>query len=158
MLTRRFLIAAAVVISAAGCAHRAEPVSVADTVARTPNLSTLNGMLAKTGLTDALRAPGPFTLFAPTDEAFKAVKPATLADWEKHPEKLKALLSQHVVPGKLMAADIKTGNVKSLSGANVALSRAGEFVTIEDAMAQTADIAATNGVVHVIDTVLTPAK
>jgi len=66
------------------------------------------------------------------------------------------VLTYHVVPGKVMAADVKNGNVKSVNGANLAVSKAGDFVTVEDGMVQKADLAATNGVVHVIDSVLIP--
>jgi len=74
----------------------------------------------------------------------------------KDPAKLKALLSYHVVAGKLMAADVKNGNSKTVNGANVALSKAGNFVIVEQALVQTADISATNGVVHTVDGVLIP--
>jgi uncharacterized surface protein with fasciclin (FAS1) repeats len=74
----------------------------------------------------------------------------------KDPAKLKALLSYHVVAGKLMAADVKNGNSKTVNGANVALSKAGNFVIVEQALVQTADISATNGVVHIVDGVLIP--
>jgi uncharacterized surface protein with fasciclin (FAS1) repeats len=74
----------------------------------------------------------------------------------KDPARLKAVLAYHVVPGKVMAADVKNGNTKTVNGATVALSKAGEFVTVEEALVQTADISATNGVVHIVDAVLIP--
>ena len=98
-------------------------------------------------------------MFAPSDEAFKAVPAKTMDELAQNPQKLKDLLSFHVVPSKLVAADIKNSDVKTVHGANVALSKAGEFVTIENAAVTKADLIATNGVVHIIDTVLTaPAK
>lgn len=160
MPNRRSLFAATFVVSAlailAGCASTPAPVSVADTLASTSDLSTLNSLVAKAGLTDTLKANGPFTVFAPSNAAFAKVPAKTMDDLSKDPAKLKAVLTYHVVPSKLMAADVKNGNVKTVNGANVALSKAGEFVTIEDGMAQKADIVATNGVVHVIDSVLIP--
>jgi len=120
--------------------------------------STLNKLIADAGLADTLRGAGPFTVFAPSDEAFKAVPAKTMQELASNKELLKSVLSFHVVPGKVMAADVKIGNVKTVQGANIALGRAGTFVTVEDAMVQQADVQATNGVVHVIDRVLMPPK
>ena len=156
MLNRRFLVLAAAVAALAGCATSSTPVSVADTIAAQPQLSTLNGLVAKAGLTDTLKGTGPYTVFAPTNAAFAKVPAKTMDDLAKDPAKLKAVLNYHLIPGKLMAADVKNGDSKTVNGANVALSRAGEFVTVEEALVQTADISATNGVVHVVDAVLIP--
>jgi uncharacterized surface protein with fasciclin (FAS1) repeats len=147
-------IGLAAVLSA--CASVPTPVGVADTIARTPALSTLSGLIASAGLSDTLNAAGPYTVFAPSNEAFKAVPAKTMEDLARHPEKLKAVLSYHVVAGKTMAADVKGTRVKSLNGAELELSRAGEFVIVESAAVTTADIGASNGVVHVIDAVLLP--
>jgi uncharacterized surface protein with fasciclin (FAS1) repeats len=158
-LFRRNLLAAAIVGFAAlvtGCATVSAPVSVADTIAKTPSLSTLSGLIASAGLTDALKAAGPFTVFAPNNEAFKAVPAKTMEDLAKHPEKLKEVLTYHVVAGKSMAADVKNSKVTSLNGAHLELSKAGDFVTVESAAVTTADIVASNGVIHIIDTVLIP--
>lgn len=156
-LNRRFLISAAVVATLSGCATQSTPVSVADTLAARPELSTLSGLVVKAGLTNTLKGTGPFTVFAPTNAAFAKVPAKTMDDLGKDPARLAAVLTYHVIPGKVMAADIKTNsNVKTVNGANVAVSKAGEFVTVEDGLVQTADIAATNGVVHVIDSVLIP--
>lgn len=156
MFNPRILFVAATVATLAGCATSQAPVSVADTIAAQPQLSTLNGLVAKTGLTDTLKGTGPFTVFAPTNEAFSKVPAKTMDELAKDPAKLKALLTYHVVPGKVMAADVKNGNSKTVNGANVALSKAGDFVIVEQALVQTADISATNGVVHTVDGVLIP--
>ena len=141
----------------AACATPAPvPVSVADTIARDPALSTLNGLVAKVGLTDTLKAAGPYTVFAPTNEAFKAVPAKTMDELGKDPARLKSVLSYHLLPSAVASRDVKTANAKTVQGGNVALSRAGQFVTVEDAMVQTADIMATNGVVHTVDRVLMP--
>jgi uncharacterized surface protein with fasciclin (FAS1) repeats len=153
---KKYALLAAAVIALAGCATKPTPVSVADTIARDPSLSTLNGLVTRAGLSDTLKGTGPFTVFAPSNDAFKAVPAKTMDDLAKDPAKLKDLLTFHVVPAKLNAADVKTGNTKTAHGANVALSKAGDFVTVEEAMVQTADIGATNGVVHVVDRVLMP--
>src|SRR5437867_2749922 len=156
IFTPRLLLVAATFAALAGCATRPAPMSVADTIAAQPQLSTLNGLVAQTGLTDTLKASGPFTVFAPTNEAFAKLSAKTRDELAKDPAKLKALLSYHVVAGKLMAADVKNGNSKPVNGANVALSKAGNFVIVEQALVQTADISATNGVVHTVDGVLIP--
>ena len=158
MLNRHLLSIAAVIAGLAGCATPSSPVPVADTIAARPQLSTLNGLLVKTGLTDTLRGTGPFTIFAPNNEAFAKVPAKTMDALASDPARLKAVLAYHVVPGKVMAADVKNGNSKTVNGANVALSRAGDFVTVEDALVQTPDIAASNGVVHIVDSVLMPPE
>ena len=159
MLNRRFLVLTAIATAAlAGCATRPTPVSVADTIAANPSLSTLNGLVAKAGLTDMLKGTGPFTVFAPTNDAFKAVPAKTLDELAKDPAQLKAVLAYHVVPAKVMAADVKNGKAKTANGDDLSLAVAGTFVTVEDGMVQTADIAATNGVVHTLDRVLIPPK
>jgi uncharacterized surface protein with fasciclin (FAS1) repeats len=156
MLNRRFLVLAAAVAALAGCATSSTPVSVADTIAAQPQLSTLNGLVAKAGLNDTLKSSGPYTVFAPTNAAFAKVPAKTMDELAKDPAKLKAVLTYHLISGKIMAADVKNGDSKTVNGANVALSKAGEFVTVEEALVQTADISATNGVVHVVDAVLIP--
>jgi len=142
-----------------GCATTtAAPANVADTLARTPQLSTLNKLVNDAGLAETLRGPGPYTVFAPTDAAFKAVPPATLAALGADPERLRSVLMYHVVPGQVMAADVKNGPAKTAQGANVALARSGSFVTVDDAVVTSADLPATNGVVHVVDRVLLPPR
>ncbi len=150
------LLAASLALSA--CATSPAPANLAETLARNPQLSTFNRLIEQAGMKDSLQAAGPLTVFAPSDEAFKAVPAKTLEALAADKTQLQAVLSFHVVSGKLSAAEVKNGNVKTLQGANLALSRAGDFVTVEDGMVQQADISATNGVAHVIDRVLTPPK
>lgn len=123
--TRRTVLAAAFAATMAGCATTTTPVNLAETIAKTPTLSTLSSLVAKAGLTETLKTGGPFTVFAPTDDAFKAVPASTMDDLAKHPEKLKDVLTYHVIPGKTMAADVKNSNAKTVNGASVALSKAG---------------------------------
>lgn len=156
MFNRRFLSLALIAIAVTGCASVATPVSIADSIAGNPSLSTFNGLATQAGLSATLQGAGPFTVFAPSNDAFKAVSAKTMDDLTQHPDKLKSVLSFHVVSGKLTAADIKNSSAKTLNGAPVALAKAGEFVTIEQAVVQNADIQATNGVIHVIDSVLFP--
>ncbi|MEO6322272.1 MAG: fasciclin domain-containing protein [Polaromonas sp.] len=156
MLKRHFVFAVTAIAVLAGCATTSQPVSVADTIAARPQLSTLNGLVVKAGLTDTLKGAGPFTVFAPTNEAFAKVPAKTMDALAKDPAQLKAVLMYHLISGKVMAADVKNGNSKTVNGANVALSRAGDFVTVEEALVQTPDISASNGVVHIVDSVLLP--
>ena len=156
MINRRFLCLAAALALVAGCATQPVPVSVADTLAQTPSLSTLHGLVIKSGLNDTLKGPGPFTVFAPNNDAFKAVSARTMDELAKDPARLKAVLTYHVVPAQVMAAEVKNGPVMSVQGTNLTLSRAGAYVTVEEAMVVTADIKATNGVVHIVDRVLLP--
>ena len=142
----------------AACASTPTPTTIADTAARTPQLSTLNKLINDAGLAETLRGPGPFTVFAPSDEAFKAVPAKTLEDLAKDKELLKSVLTYHVLPGAVPATEVKTGSAKTVQGANVALSRSGTFVTVEDAVVTQADVKASNGVVHVIDRVLLPPR
>ena len=153
------LATVAVLFSAfVGCATTPAPTTIADAAARTPQLSTLTKLLADAGLTDTLRSAGPFTVFAPSDEAFKAVPAKTMAELASNKELLKSVLTYHVLAGKISSADAKNGNAKTLQGANVAVGKAGSFVTVEEAVVTEADVAATNGVIHVIDKVLMPPK
>ena len=159
-LRRTLLLAATFAATATlvACATTPAPSTIADTAARTPQLSTLNKLITDAGLADTLRGAGPFTVFAPSDEAFKAVPAKTLAELAANKELLKSVLTYHVLPGKVAAADVKNGNLKTVQGANVAVSRAGTFVTVEDAVVTQADVMATNGVVHIVDKVLMPPK
>ena len=149
-------VAALLALTACATATAPAPKTIADTAAANPQLSTLNKLMADAGLTDTLRGPGPFTVFAPTNDAFKAVPAKTLDALGKDPALLKSVLSHHVLAGKVASADVKNGPAKTVQGANVALSKAGSFVTVDEAVVTTADVPVSNGVVHVIDRVLLP--
>ncbi len=154
----RILALSAALFGLVACATTPAPAPLADTLGRDPQLSTFNRLVEQAGLTEELRAAGPLTVFAPSDEAFKALPAATLDKLSQDKEQLKAVLHLHMLASKLPAAEVKNSSPKSLQGSALALARAGEFVTVEDAVVQRADIGATNGVVHVIDRVLLPAK
>lgn len=157
MLKRSFLIATAT-LALAGCATTPAPTNIADALARDSKLSTLNQLLADAGLTDTLRGAGPFTVFAPTDDAFKAVPAKTMAELAANKELLRSVLSYHVLPGSVRSTEIKVGSLKTVQGANLALASAGSMLTVEDAVVIEADLPATNGLVQVIDRVLMPPK
>jgi uncharacterized surface protein with fasciclin (FAS1) repeats len=154
--SRRLVLALAFAGALAGCATTPQPVNLAETLARNKDLSTLNELVDKAGLRSTLATSGPLTIFAPSNEAFKAVPAKTLEELAANPERLRQVLTYHVVPNKVMAADVKVGPAKTLQGANLALSRAGQFVTVEDGMVTKADLNATNGVIHVVDRVMMP--
>lgn len=156
-MNRRALVLTLLSMSLAGCASM-QSQTVSQVIASDPNLSTLTALIKDAGLTDTLSGPGPFTVFAPTNDAFKAVPAKTMGELAANKELLKSVLTYHVVPVKATAQDVKPGNVKTVNGANLALSRAGTFVTVEEAMVIAADKTATNGVVHVVDRVLLPPK
>lgn len=141
----------------AGCATSNGPKNLVETIAADPQLSSASKLIADSGLEETLRGPGPFTIFVPSNEAFSNAPAATQAKL-KDAASAKNVASFHVVPGTLLAADVKNSSVKSAQGASLALSQAGSFVTVEDAVVTRPDIIATNGVVHVIDRVLTPPK
>ncbi len=154
--TRGIAAALAALALATGCATSPAPATIAETAARRPDLSTFNQLVASAGLTQTLNGPGPYTVFAPSDDAFKAVPKATLDGLAKDPARLKAVLSYHVVARKLSSAEVKNGPEKTVQGANIGLAKAGTFVTAEDAVVTEADVNATNGVIHIVDRVLMP--
>lgn len=126
-------------------------------IAQDPELSTFTKLIQAAGLTDAVSA-GNVTVFAPTDEAFKAAPPAALDKLSKDAELLKSVLNYHLVPAKTMSVSVEgSASVTTLNGAKVGLGRAGDFVTVDDAMVTTPDIEAGNSVIHKIDRVLMPA-
>lgn len=150
------LMAAATALWLAACATTPAPQTIAQTAAATPELSTLTRLLKEADLTETLQGAGPYTVFAPTDAAFKAVPAATMEALAKDKARLKAVLSYHVVPGALVSADLKNGPLKTVQGANVALYRSGAYLTVEEALVTTADVRASNGVIQVVDKVLIP--
>ena len=155
--TCRAALVATLVTLMSGCASVSSPVSVADTIAADPSLSTLNSLVRSAGLTETLKSAGPFTVFAPTNDAFKAVPAKTLEALGKDAVALRGVLTYHVLASKVMAADVKNGKVKTVNGADLELSKAGDFVTVgESAIVSRANVIASNGVVHVIDAVQLP--
>ena len=126
-----------------------------DTAVAAGNFKTLATALQAAGLVDTLKGPGPFTVFAPTDAAFAKIPKADLDALLKDKAKLTAVLTYHVVPGKVMAADVKAGKVKTVQGGELTVSTMGG-VKVDDAQVTATDIVASNGVIHVIDSVVLP--
>ena len=153
-------VTATVIGIAAGSASAyAADKDIVDTAVAAGQFKTLAAALTAAGLVDTLKGPGPFTVFAPTDAAF-AKLPAGTVETLLKPEskaKLTAILTYHVVAGKVMAADVvKLKEAKTVNGAMVAVKVDGGNVMINNAKVTTADIEASNGVIHMIDTVLLP--
>lgn len=121
--------------------------------------NTLATALKAAGLVDALKGPGPFTVFAPTDEAFAKLPPGTLENLLKPENKgeLRKILSYHVVAGRVTAKDVvKLDSAKTMEGGSVSIHAGNSGVMVNNAHVTRTDIAASNGVIHVIDTVLLP--
>ena len=132
---------------------------IVDTAVAAGQFNTLAKALQAAGLVDTLKGAGPFTVFAPTDEAFAKLPAGTLDDLLKpeNKEKLKDILTYHVVPGKVMAAQaMKLNSAKTVNGKDLTIKTEGGKVKINNATVTKADIHASNGVIHVIDTVLLP--
>ncbi|GMV20487.1 MAG: fasciclin domain-containing protein [Vicinamibacterales bacterium] len=159
----RFTLAAvAAVALVAGSTVKAQaPKDIVDTAVAAGSFKTLAAALQAAGLVDTLKGAGPFTVFAPTDEAFAKLPKGTVEDLLK-PEnkaKLTAILTYHVVPGKVMAAQVVTMNgkeAKTVNGQSVKIAVNGNTVMVDGAKVVKTDVAASNGVIHVIDTVILP--
>ncbi len=138
---------------------QAQDKDIVETAVAAGSFKTLATALTAAGLIETLKGPGPFTVFAPTDEAFAKVPKAQLDALLADKEALKAVLLYHVVPGKVMAADaikLDGKSAKMVSGAEAKITVMGGTVMINQAHVTGADIAASNGVIHVIDAVILP--
>ena len=149
---KKSLIATALAVSAA---FSVQAKDIVDTAVAAGSFKTLAAALTAAGLVDTLKGPGPFTVFAPTDEAFAKIPKADLDALLKDKAKLTSILTYHVVGGKVMAKDVKAGKVKSVQGADITVSTAGG-VMVDSAKVLKTDIVADNGVIHVIDSVIMP--
>ncbi|MFO1355374.1 MAG: fasciclin domain-containing protein [Gammaproteobacteria bacterium] len=166
----RLLVACLLLLSAGGFiwsnqsrADEGQPVSrdIVDTAIAGGSFKTLVRALQAADLVEALRGKGPYTVFAPTDEAFSALPAGTLENLLKpeNKERLKSVLLYHVVSGRVLSRDIK-GEVRpqTLAGSTLDIKPASGGVAVNDATVTSADIMASNGVIHVVDGVLLPAS
>ena len=128
---------------------------IVDTAVGAGNFKTLAAALTAAGLIDTLKGKGPFTVFAPTDEAFAKIPKAQLDALLADKAKLVSVLTYHVVPGAVMAKDVKAGKVKTVQGTDLTVATAGG-VMVDRAKVTATDIVADNGVIHVIDSVMLP--
>ena len=140
-------------------AAKAGSKDIVDTAVGAGSFSTLVAAVQAAGLVDTLKGEGPFTVFAPTDEAFAKLPEGTVENLLKpeNKDQLIAVLTYHVVPGKVMSSDIagKKAEVASVQGGEISVD-ATDGVKVDNATVVTADVEASNGVIHVIDTVILP--
>jgi uncharacterized surface protein with fasciclin (FAS1) repeats len=149
-------LALAATLARAGT-NSATSKDIVDTAVAAGDFTTLATALKAAGLVDTLKGEGPFTVFAPTDAAFKKLPGGTLEGLLADKERLKAVLTYHVVPGKVLAADVvKLSDAKTVEGQNVKIRVVDGKVKVDDATVTKTDIMASNGVIHVIDTVILP--
>ena len=147
------------VVAAPAPATSRTEADIVQTAVAAGQFKTLAKLLTRAGLVNALRQPGPYTVFAPTDAAFKKVPKATLQSLLRNKAKLKAVLLYHVVPGKVTAADVvKLSSAKTLSGKNVRIRVSGSNVFVNAAKVTKVDVPASNGVIHVVNRVLIPPR
>ena len=134
----------------------ASAADIVETAVSAGQFKTLVTALQEADLVDTLKGDGPFTVFAPTDAAFAKLPAGALDALLKDKSKLSAVLTYHVVPGKVMAAQVKPGDVKTVQGQSLHVSTNGGSVMVDNAKVTKADINASNGVIHVIDAVILP--
>ena len=137
--------------------HHGNKKDIVDTAVAAGSFNTLATALTKAGLIDTLKGDGPFTVFAPTDDAFAKIPADQLNAILADKDKLTAILTYHVVPGKVLAADVvKLTSAKTVQGSEVTISINKDGVKVDNANVIKTDIKASNGVIHVIDTVIIP--
>ncbi|HET7158046.1 MAG TPA: fasciclin domain-containing protein [Burkholderiales bacterium] len=149
----RKLVAGAALVVASSAALAAD---IVDTAVSAGQFKTLVKAVQAAGLVDTLKGPGPFTVFAPTDAAFAKLPAGTVEALLNDKAKLTQVLTYHVVPGKVTAAQVKSGQVKTVQGSPLTLNKQASGVMVNDARVTKADVMASNGVIHVIDTVVMP--
>lgn len=138
-----------------GLASAAQAADIVDTAVSAGSFNTLVTAVKQADLVSTLKGKGPFTVFAPSDEAFAKVPKEQLEALLKDKAKLTQVLTYHVVPGKVMASDVKAGKVATVQGGSLTVSTQGG-VSVDQAKVVKTDIVADNGVIHVIDRVLIP--
>lgn len=148
-------------IAAAAIAQHASAETIVDIAATDDSFSTLVAALKAADLVDTLQGEGPFTVFAPTNEAFDALPEGTVESLLEpaNKEKLQSILTYHVVPGAIMSSDISGMTMaETVEGSEIAIDPTGDGVMVGEATVTQADIEASNGVIHVIDSVLMPGS
>lgn len=141
---------------ASGSAFAGQKADIVDTAKSAGSFNTLVTAIEAAGLTDTLKGAGPFTVFAPTDEAFAKLPAGTVDALLKDKEKLAKILTYHVVPGTVMAKDVKPGKVTTVQGSRLNITKGTAGVKVDSANVVATDVQASNGVIHVIDSVVLP--
>jgi uncharacterized surface protein with fasciclin (FAS1) repeats len=152
----KLVLASASLAFVSSTAVAAAPGTIVEVATANGSFKTLVAAVKAAGLAETLSGKGPFTVFAPTDEAFAKLPPGTVDALLKDIPKLKAILTYHVVSGAVMAKDVKTGMVKTVNGASLDVKASSAGVMIDAAKVVAVDVKASNGVIHVIDTVVLP--
>ena len=160
MARSSFLRASCVALPVMFASGIAAAADIVETASEAGSFQTLLTAAEAAGLVDTLKSEGPFTVFAPTDEAFAKLPEGTVESLLKpeNQEQLKAILTYHVVPGKTMSSELagKQVEVESVEGSAISIDATGDSVMVDDATVTQADIEADNGVIHVIDAVIQP--
>lgn len=158
ILTLTALIATTGFFGVATAETKTEKKDIVAVAAGAGSFNTLVAAVKAAGLVETLQGPGPFTVFAPTDDAFAKLPKGTVEDLLKpeNKEKLVAILTYHVLAGKVMAADVKTMKAKTVNGQSLDIKVSDAGVTLDNAKVVKTDVPASNGVIHVIDTVVLP--
>lgn len=143
-------------ISLALALGSAQAADIVDTAKSAGSFNTLVTAVQAAGLVETLKGTGPFTVFAPTDEAFAKIPKDQLDALLNDKAALTKVLTYHVVPGKVMAKDVKAGEVKTVEGSSLTVTTRGGKVGVDNASVVKADVVADNGVIHVIDSVVLP--
>lgn len=152
-----FAIAVSLTLAPAGAADHQEKKDIVDTAVAAGSFKTLATALQAAGLIETLKGEGPFTVFAPTDEAFAKLPAGTVEALLKDKEKLTQILLYHVVSGNVLAKDVvKLKSAKTVQGSSVKINVKGGKVMVDNANVVKTDVAASNGVIHVIDSVILP--
>ena len=160
-MIKNFLLTVATAVALTSQSAQAEPNTEADIVdvaVKADSFKTLVAAVKAAGLVDVLKGEGPFTVFAPTDEAFKKLPEGTVESLLKpeNKDKLVSILKYHVIPAKVMAKDVKSGKVKTVLGKEVSIAASEWGVKVDNAKVIKTDVTASNGVIHVIDQVILP--
>ena len=156
MKISKFVVALGMVAATVGTVSVAAEKDIVDTAKSAGSFNTLVTAIQKAGLVETLKGKGPFTVFAPTDEAFAKIPKAQLNALLADKARLTKVLTYHVVAGRIMAADVKAGSAKTVEGDNLTISTDNGGVQVDKANVVKTDIAASNGVIHVIDSVMMP--
>ena len=154
---RKIALALAATTALSAPAFAMDEMNIVETAVEAGSFTTLVAAVEAAGLVETLSGEGPFTVFAPSDEAFAALPEGTVEGLLEDPEALAAVLTYHVVPGAVMSGDLSDGMMATtVNGADITVGIDMGMVKINDATVTTADIETSNGVIHVIDSVILP--
>ena len=162
----KYLVVGALALAVAGAGSLASAGScgsqhdLVDTAVEAGSFKTLVAAVQAAGLVEALKGDGPFTVFAPSDEAFAKLPEGTVEALllPENKDKLTAILTYHVIPAKILSTDVKPGRVETLEGSELRVSKKKGNLMVDEAMIVTTDVTASNGVIHVIDAVIMPKE